>query len=274
MVHMRKVFALLLVLTFVLALSACSALLDDSLKDLGTLILQGDTPSGGSPSGSSPSGGSPTDAPDTGTDASDAGNVTDGSPDSTDSPSTIVPTTAPDGTPLVSSKVLSAFAEGEYHWVFKSDVAGFSMMSEGWYKNGMSASASETMGIEQRIVQRDGKVWTFMPTLQMYNVQDVDAYDGSDPETWDDGMEFSQSGRRVFAGVERYFEEYVIAGYTYTYFFDDRDEFVGLEAVVDGMTVVIEVLSFDTDVPDSAFDVTIEDGWMDIGALGGMFGGS
>jgi hypothetical protein len=285
--NMKKMTAIMLTLALILSLAACGTI--NELRDIAAGLETGAPAAGrGADGGNNNPGGSPsgqTDAPGIdnsgGSGSSDGGNNSGGSPsgqtdapdgsgDSSSDSSDVVDTQ--DGT-LLSKEYIVIMETGEYHMVFKSSLMGKETISDGYYKDGMSAVTMEQTGIgEVTVITKGDKVYYIMHDMGVYTVTTPSEYgDSTGSEVYDRGQQFIGSGRAEFDGKERVYEEYNVDSTSSLRYFFDGTDFVGVAIMTAGVPFMeMVILSFDSYVPAGVFDVPA--GYTDMSGLAGAMG--
>jgi hypothetical protein len=152
----------------------------------------------------------------------------------------------------LTKSIFSAYAGGTYH--LKTRAEG--VVSEMYAKGGAMAMKATAEGTDMRIVYQNGKTYTIMEAQKMVMVSDIPAgteTPASVPDT--NNLTYVGEGSGEFDGGTYRYEEYKNTNGDQQFFFVDGSTWKGIRSIINGKTQDMVVLAFDTNVPDSVFEI-------------------
>ena len=129
------------------------------------------------------------------------------------------------------------------------------MEIELYAKNGMMAMAMNVMGMDARMVIKDNKSYIIIDDFEMVLVSDASPEDEIDGLGSTSNMTYAGSGSGAFNGKTYAYDEYTDSDGGRFFYYVDGSTFKGMRTIIDGETVDIEIVSFDTNVPDGVFNI-------------------
>ena len=176
------------------------------------------------------------------------------------------------GEGALTKDIFVIFDSGVYHLRYVMEQGGMKMNVDSYEKNGQYAMVIDTAGTKTRNVVKDGKSYTVMDAQKLVQVVDLTS-DSEAPGVGDTAeLTFISAGNREFKGIVYPFEEFSDESGGTVVFYVDGGELKGIRSVDGtGMATDMEVLAFDTNVPDSVFDIPKDYLMMEITGMGGDF---
>ena len=155
----------------------------------------------------------------------------------------------------LSKSVINMFAGGTYHIKMKTESEDANAETELYVKGGKMAMLVNAEGTDMRMVYKDDKCYSIIPEYEMVSVMEIPG-GASAPTMGDtDSLSFVGEGSGEFDGAIYRYDEYRGRDGAQLFYYMDGGAWKGTRTVEDGKTTNLIVRSFDTNVPDSIFDV-------------------
>ena len=162
------------------------------------------------------------------------------------------------------------FSGGNYHIKANLWAAGMPATSfETFLKDGKMASISTSQNNTTRIINKDKKTYMIMDSEKMVMVMPLQEQNQVGTET--DNLKYGSSGTADFRGKILPYEEYSdskAAAETKVRYFYDGSKLAGIRTILSGMTMDMEILALDQNIPGNVFDIPTSYQVMDMSSVG------
>ena len=167
------------------------------------------------------------------------------------------------------------FSGGNYHMKANMWATGMAQATvfETYIKDGKIASTTTTQGATTRIINKDKKTYMIMDSEKTVMVMPFQEQNQAGTETA--GMVFVSSGTADFRGKTLPYEEYSdskAAKETKVRYFFDGNKLAGIRNIMSGVTMDIEILALDQNIPANVFDIPAGYQVTDMSSFGAGFG--
>ncbi|MDR0531339.1 MAG: hypothetical protein LBG83_04655 [Oscillospiraceae bacterium] len=152
----------------------------------------------------------------------------------------------------LSKNIIEAFASGNYHYKMTQKNEGGETVIEVWKKDGKEATDVVMGAFKSSTIKKDGKVYVIDEDKKSYTVTTDHTPPGSG--IIDAANTFKNTGKAEFNGTELAYDEYEGEGGT-VMIFVENDALKGIRTVINGVTEDKVYDAYDTDVPDSVFEL-------------------
>ena len=162
------------------------------------------------------------------------------------------------------------FSGGNYHMKAAMWAAGMPATTfETYIKDGKMASISTSQNNTTRIINKDKKTYMIMDAEKMVMVMPLQEQNQAGTETGN--MKYVSSGTADFRGKTLPYEEYTdakAAAETKVRYFFDGTKLAGIRTIAQGVTMDMEILALDQNVPATVFDIPAAYQVMDMSGFG------